>query len=86
MIWNTNERRRFVRANTPCKTIIRNSQDQAFEGKTENVSLSGIRFTINQRLSLDSILDIEIFDIEDTPIKCKIQIKWIFIRTTSRSV
>ncbi len=81
MNWNTHERRNFVRANVPCKITIRNSQNQPSIGKTENISAGGIRFIIEQKLSMDSIIDLEISEIKNSPIRCKVQIKWIFSRT-----
>ncbi|MCK5288565.1 MAG: hypothetical protein KAJ14_00025 [Candidatus Omnitrophica bacterium] len=59
----------------PSKTIIRNSQNKAFKGKTEKISVRGIRFIINQKLAISYIIDIEISGIENTLIKCKAKIK-----------
>jgi len=76
MEWKGEERRRFPRANFPCKiTVV--SPIRYLNSHTDNISEGGIRVLLEEKLSPYSIVGIEIFVDKGKSIRCKGRIVWV---------
>ena len=76
MEWKGEERRRFPRANFPCKiTVV--SPIRYLNSHTENISEGGIRVLLEEKLSPYSVVGVEIFVDKGKSIKCKARIVWV---------
>ena len=75
MVWDGLEKRRFIRANFPCKIVIYTPEEQVITAQTENISAGGIRVVIAKELQLSLAVDLEIHFTEN-PIKCKGRVVW----------
>ena len=70
------DRRRFPRANYPCKIVLSAADKKKdFYLHTENISAVGIRVILSEKLSVGQVVDIELFA-EVTPIKCRGKVIW----------
>ncbi len=70
------EKRRFIRANYPCKIIIYTPEKQVIVTRTENIGAGGVRVLIEKELKVSLAVDLEIYFAE-SPIKCKGRIVWM---------
>jgi c-di-GMP-binding flagellar brake protein YcgR len=76
MSWSGLERRRFVRANFPCKIIVYAPQEHVISTHTENIGVGGVRVIIGENLKIHSVVGVEIFLTEE-PIVCKGKVVWV---------
>ena len=79
MVWEGREKRRFVRANFPCKIIIYTPEEQVITTQTENVSAGGVRVIIEKELKVSLAVDLEIYCAEE-PLKCKGRVVWMLAK------
>ncbi len=75
MAWDGIEKRRFVRANFPCKIIIYLPQEHSLMSHTEDIGAGGLRVIIKEELELSLIVGLEIF-LNGEPIICKGRVVW----------
>ena len=80
MSWDNEDRRKFVRAEFPCKLTISEAQDGPISTHTVNISAGGIRLIIKQRLAVCSIIDLHIHIPDKEPLICKGRVVWVFGR------
>ena len=76
MVWDSINRRRFVRIIFPFTTHIYPSQKEAITTYTENISIGGIKVTIKRELAVSSIVDLKVY-LRKEPITCKGKIAWV---------
>lgn len=76
MSWSGAEKRRFVRANFPCKIIIHTPKENTITTKTENISAGGVRVIISEELAISSMVDLELF-VNNKTISCKGRVVWM---------
>ena len=76
MNWEGIEKRRFVRANFPCKIVIYTPTQHILASHTENIGAGGVRVIIEQKLEISSNVGLEIY-LEKEPITCKGKIVWV---------
>jgi hypothetical protein len=77
MDWNGVEKRRFVRANFPCKISILSKHQHIIETHTENIGAGGIRVIIEERLDIGSTVGLKIYLEKEKPSACKGKIVWV---------
>ncbi|MBN3039626.1 MAG: PilZ domain-containing protein [Candidatus Omnitrophica bacterium] len=82
MDYNGVEKRRFVRANFPCKIIIHSPQEQVITTHTENIGAGGVRVIIDEKLEVFSQVTLRIF-LEPEPIESKGRVVWVVERKSS---
>ncbi len=71
------ERRKFPRANYPCRIILFSGEErEVLSLHTENISAGGIRIILDKKMDINSSVDIEMF-LEVKPIKCKGRVVWM---------
>jgi hypothetical protein len=76
MEWDGVERRRFPRAEFPCKVII-GSPIRLLASHTENIGEGGIRVILEERLHPFTKVSLELFFEREKPIRCKGRVVWI---------
>ena len=76
MGWEGNEKRKFIRANFPCKILIYTPQKHTIVSHTENIGVGGIRVVIDENLSISSFVGLEVL-INEARIICKGRIVWV---------
>ena len=74
--WNGQERRKFPRAEFPCKIIV-GSPIRLLVSHTENLGEGGIRVILEEKLSAFTNVGLEIHLEKEKPIKCKGRIVWV---------
>lgn len=79
MNWQGSERRRFPRADFPCKIIVYTPDDHVLLSHTENIGAGGIRVILDEKLKLHTQVGLEIY-IRSHPIKCKGRVVWVLER------
>ena len=79
MSWNGSEKRRFVRADFPCKITIHTPQAHIVTSHTENIGAGGIRIIIEEKIDIFSVVDLKIY-LDDKPISSKARIVWVVER------
>ena len=82
MVWEGVEKRYFVRANLPCRIIVHTPTENIIITHTENIGAGGIMVILDERLTISSSVDLEIF-LDDEPIKCEARIVWVIEKETS---
>lgn len=70
------EKRRFVRANFPCKIVIHTPEEKAIASHTENIGAGGIRVIIEDNLKISSVVGLEIY-LGQEAIVCEGRIVWV---------
>jgi c-di-GMP-binding flagellar brake protein YcgR len=80
MIWDSIERRQYVRVKIPCEIFLNNPQKRIISTHAEDISADGIRIVINERLEISSIVDLDIYAIKERPIACQGKIIWVRLR------
>ncbi|MBU1809910.1 MAG: PilZ domain-containing protein [Candidatus Omnitrophica bacterium] len=76
MIWGGAEKRRFVRANFPCKIAIHIPSRHTLSTHTENIGVGGIRVIIGEKSEIFSTVGLEIF-LGEEPIICNGRVVWV---------
>lgn len=76
MQYSGNEKRRFIRANIPCKIIIYLPAEHTITTHTENIGAGGVRVVINEKLDIFSSLSIELY-IQQKVIAAKARVVWV---------
>ncbi|MCM8819248.1 MAG: PilZ domain-containing protein [Candidatus Omnitrophica bacterium] len=78
MSWEGVEKRRFVRANYPCRIVIYTPKEHTIFTHTENVGAGGIRVIIEEKLNIGEIVGLELYLFEEKePIPCKGRVVWV---------
>ncbi len=70
------ERRRFPRAEIPCKIVV-DSPTKMFATHTVNISEGGIRVTLKARLDTRDNIDLELMIEGNKTICCKGKVAWV---------
>jgi len=83
MDWNGVEKRRFVRANFPCKITILSINQHIIDTHTENIGAGGIRVIIEERLDIGSAVGLKVFLSGETPAICKGKVVWVVEKESS---
>lgn len=81
MHYNGSEKRRFVRANVPCKIIIYIPAEHAITTHTENIGAGGVRVVISEKLDIFSTVSIELY-LEEKVIASQGRIVWVVDKPT----
>ncbi len=81
MKWSGSERRRFVRANFPCKIVVSVPQAHTITTHTENIGAGGLRVIIPENLEVSTSVDLTIY-IAEEPFVCKGKVVWSVGRAT----
>ena len=78
-MWQGVDRRRFPRANYPCKIILaRKGQRQKLSTHTENIGLGGVCVIMNQELERFSEVELMLFLKDRQPaVRCDARIVWM---------
>jgi hypothetical protein len=76
MKWSGEERRRFPRAEFPCKIII-SSPLRLLTSHTENIGEGGIRVILEEKLDPFTVVGLELFFERERPIKCRGRVVWV---------
>lgn len=76
MKWDGVEKRRFVRANFPCKIEVHIPKELSIHSHTENIGEGGVRVIIEKKLDMDSMVDLQIY-LGKESIDCKGKIVWV---------
>ncbi len=84
MVWNGIEKRRFVRANFPCKIIISTPDKHTIVTHTENIGAGGVRVIIDEKLEVSSIVGLEI-SLDNEQITSQSRIVWAIETENSSS-
>ncbi len=84
MVWDGKEKRRFVRANLPCKIIIYTPREHTIITHTENIGAGGVRVILDEDLNISSVVGLEIF-LYDEPIECEGRIVWTIEKEESET-
>lgn len=84
MIWDGIEKRRFIRANFPCKIIISTPSQHTIVTHTENIGAGGVRVVIDEKLDISSMVGLEIH-LNSNLIKSKARVVWALESTDSSS-
>ncbi len=84
MNWDSQERRQFVRTNLPLEIYLAESASN-LPAKTENISAGGIRAITNYKLTPGTVVNLDIYGINQKPIICKGKVLWVFTRQRSSS-
>ena len=70
------ERRRFPRAEYPCKIVVRAPRLHSFSTHTENIGCGGIRIIIEEEFKVGNILALKLFLGKDQVVHCKGKVVW----------
>jgi len=73
---NGSERRGATRVSFPCKIMI-SSPVRLLVSHTENISETGLRVMLEEKLNVFTMVGIELFVDKNQPIKCKGKVAWI---------
>lgn len=76
MIWDTVNRRKFLRIKFPFTVHIYLSKESPISAYTENISEGGIKFTSRQEFKAPSFVNLEIY-VKLKPVICKGKIVWV---------
>lgn len=76
---NPKEKRKFKRANYPCKIYILTAPLHVISCKTENIGAGGIRIVIDEKLPIASTVGIKLYLVQ-SPIECKGKVVWVLKR------
>ncbi|MFH1478764.1 MAG: PilZ domain-containing protein [Candidatus Omnitrophota bacterium] len=78
-MWNGIDKRRFPRANYPCKiTVRRKDQMDSVSSQTENIGIGGICALLPKDLGIFSPVEIQLDLLDNRPvIRCDGNIVWI---------
>jgi c-di-GMP-binding flagellar brake protein YcgR len=76
MKWDRKEKRRFVRADLPCKIEVYVPKQRVFNTHTENISEGGVRVILENKIEVFSIVGLEVY-LGKEPIICKGRVVWV---------
>lgn len=75
-MWQGVDRRRFPRANYPCKIVVV-KKNKRFSTQTENIGLGGVCVILNEELDRFSEVELILFlKDKQPPIQCNARIVW----------
>ncbi|MFO8053393.1 MAG: PilZ domain-containing protein [Candidatus Omnitrophota bacterium] len=77
------ERRRFRRANFPCKIYILTAPLHVIKCRTENVGAGGVRVLIDENLRVSSLVGLKLY-LSKEPIECKGKVVWAVERKNEK--
>jgi len=77
-MWQGLDRRKFPRADLPCKiTIFKKGGQEKFSTHTENIGQGGVCVSLNNSLDRFSLVDLVLYlKDEHSPIKCEGRVVW----------
>ena len=81
-MWQGLNRRRFPRANYPCRVIVyRKGRKDQLAARTENIGQGGICTLLKEELAKFAVVEVAIF-LEDNlpPIECEARVVWVVKR------
>ncbi len=73
---NIPERRKYPRANFPCKVFV-GSPIRLLTSHVENIGGGGMKVILEERLKPFTIVGLEMFVEKEKPIKCKGKVIWV---------
>jgi len=73
---NNFEKRRFIRADFPCRIIVKTPKERVIMSHTENIGAGGVRVILGEELNISLVADLEIY-LDNDPLKCKGRVVWI---------
>jgi Tfp pilus assembly protein PilZ len=78
-MWQGVDRRRFPRANYPCKIIVkRKGQTERLSTHTENIGIGGVCVILEQKLARFEEVELSLFlKDKSSPIHCAARIVWV---------
>ncbi len=76
MVWDSIDKRRFLRIEFPYTVHIRDGKRGNFSTYTEDISIGGVRVVIKEKLKISAIVDLEIY-LTRFPMICRGKITWI---------
>jgi len=79
MAWDGFEKRRFVRAQVPCKITMYTPTEHIVATQTEDIGAGGVRVILNEELSIRSTVSIKIF-FDTGDIHSKGRVAWVHRR------
>jgi len=80
-MWDGIDRRRFPRANFPCKiTLYSKEKPQIFSCFTENIGAGGVCVILKESLELFSLVGIELILKQNYSINCTGRVVWVIGR------
>jgi hypothetical protein len=79
MQYSGKEKRKYIRANFPCKIIIFPPGDYTIATHTENICAGGIKVIIEEKLPVSREVGLEVC-LKDKTINCKGKITWVVTR------
>ena len=82
MGWDGVEKRKFIRANFPCKILIYTPQKHTIVSHTENIGAGGVRVIIDENLNISSFVGLEVL-MNEAQIICKGRIVWVVEKSGS---
>tara|TARA_B100000315_G_C14572117_1_gene586126 strand:- start:2266 stop:2631 length:366 start_codon:yes stop_codon:yes gene_type:complete len=81
MGYEGSEKRRFVRANFPCKIIIQTPLEHMIATHTEDIGAGGVRVLIEEKLDVHAQVNLELH-LNGEPISCQARIVWVLEKKT----
>ncbi|MCF7908313.1 MAG: PilZ domain-containing protein [Candidatus Omnitrophica bacterium] len=79
MSWQNTEKRRFPRANLPCKIIVHTPKESVIATITENIGAGGVRVIIDEAIEVSSMVGLEI-EVNSSVVSCKGRVTWMVPR------
>lgn len=76
MRWDGVEKRRFVRANFPCKIEVHTPEEISIHSHTENIGEGGVRVIIEKKIDMASMVDLQIYMGKEA-VGCKGKVVWV---------
>lgn len=70
------ERRRFKRANYPCRIYILSAPLHVIKCNTEDIGAGGVRVIIDEKIPVSTMVSLELY-LSSNPIKSKGKIVWV---------
>lgn len=80
MAWDSSERRKFVRVKFPCEIILRTPKKRVISTNVENISASGLRAILEEKLPISEIISLDLYGICKEPIICTAKVLWVLTR------
>jgi len=76
MKWEGSERRVFVRAQLPCRIVVRTPQEHEIAAQTQNIGAGGVCVLLYEQLEISSVVGLQVF-LDKSPICCKGRVVWV---------
>ncbi|MDD4293989.1 MAG: PilZ domain-containing protein [Candidatus Omnitrophica bacterium] len=76
------EKRRFIRANFPCKITINTPKKHLITTHTENIGAGGVRVLVEEEMAISSLVELEV-SLPKQAIACKGRVVWNIKKNSS---